>query len=214
MTALRRLLLLLCLALLAAGCGEKIESRLTQERPGGEPEIPRPVVERDLREIERSGHLRMITHYNSRNYFIHRGGQAGFDFELLQRFARDRNLTIDVVIAQPGEDVVSMLNSGRGDAVCVGHTPGPELEQWVNFTRPVNFVQKVVVLNADDPRPDTIAGLAGLSLTVPQGCPPCPSWSTCARRRESPSSSARACRAWRSRNCWPWSAAGSSTRWS
>jgi len=173
--AVRRILLpLIGLALLAAGCGEKIESNRRAERPGGEPEIPRPVVERDLKEITRSGHLRMITYYNSRNYFIHRGGQAGFDYELLDRFARTRNLTIDVVIAQPGDDLVSMLNSGRGDVVCVGHTPSEDIETWVNLTRPVNFAQKVVVLNADDPRPDTLAGLAGLSVTVPLGCPTLP----------------------------------------
>ena len=76
-----------------AGCGERIDSNRfvgTDDIP----DIPYPVVERDLDEIRGTGILRMITHYSSSGYFIHKGGQAGFDYELLSHFAKEKGLTL------------------------------------------------------------------------------------------------------------------------
>ena len=153
-----------------AGCGERIDSNRfvgTDDIP----DIPYPVVERDLDEIRGTGILRMITHYSSSGYFIHKGGQAGFDYELLSHFAKEKGLTLGVVIPGPDEDPISLLNSGRGDVICAGWNPDEALEKWVTWTRPTNFVQKVVVLPADDPRPATLQGLEGIVLALPDGDP-------------------------------------------
>lgn len=164
--------LVAAVALLAAlsGCGERIE-------PDGpvadrdQPSIPYPVVERDLDQIRESGILRMITHYSSSGYFIHKGGQAGFDYELVQRFAQSRGLTLEVVIPQPGENPISLLNSGRGDLVCGGLVPHESLEKWVSWTRPTNFAHKVVVLPASADSVRSLQDLAGLTLVLPDGDP-------------------------------------------
>jgi len=131
------------------------------------PAVPHPALERDLTDIRRSGTIRMLTRYNATSYFVHRGGEAGFDYELFQRFAREHGLSVEVVIPEPGEDLVSLLNSGTGDAICAGLTQSPELEQWAAATRPVSFAHKVVVLPPGDTRPPTVEALAGLTLTVP-----------------------------------------------
>lgn len=153
------------------GCQEPIEDRAGIYLGDREPAIIHPLVERDLAEISGTGVLRMITFYNSRNYFIHKGGQVGFDFELLDIFARARGLTIEVVIPNPGDDVVSLLNSGEGDVICAGLVPGPHLERWVTATRPTNFVSKVVVLHEGHLAGGSLSGLAGLRLTLPDGDP-------------------------------------------
>ncbi len=105
--------------LLLGGCGERINHATTGDTVD-QPTFPHPLLERDWAQIQKSGVLRMITFYNSRTYFIHKGGQAGFDYELLERFARDHGLTVEAVIAQPGDDLISMLNSGQGDVICSG----------------------------------------------------------------------------------------------
>lgn len=151
---------------LQAGCGQRIEPPPTSPA-AGEPAIPHPIVQRDLTEIKKSGTLRMITVYNSSSYFIHKGGHAGFDYELMARFAKKHNLTLEVVIPEPGDDVISMLNSGEGDFYCGGETSYPGLEHWVTWSRPTNFVRKVVVLAADDPREDTLAALDGITIALP-----------------------------------------------
>ena len=158
------------LGLAGAGCQERIEyagSGLGADLPL----TPHPVVERDLAAIDDSGIIRLITQYNSSSYFIHRGGQAGFDYELAWRFAHERGLTLEVVIPEPGEDFVTLLNSGRGDLVGAGVVPVAGLERWVTWTRPTDFVRKVLVLPADSRRSADYGGLTGLKITLPAGDP-------------------------------------------
>ena len=154
-----------------AGCGEKIDPTPGTGPADGLPAVAEPLMKRDLEEIRRTGILRVITYYSPRTYFIHKGGQAGFEFELVSRFADKENLTLEIVIAEPGDDLVSLLNEGRGDLACVGQPLPPGFEKFVSWTRPTNFTRKVVVLPEDSTRPDNIQGLAGMTVTLPHGCP-------------------------------------------
>jgi len=168
--AARAVLSLALVCLVNAGCQERIDS--ADPRAGaGVPLAPHPLVERDLDDIDASGVIRLITRYNSSSYFIHRGGQAGFDYELVWRFARERGLTVEVVIPEPGEDFVTLLNSGQGDLVGADQTPNARLDPWVDWTRPVNFVHKVLVLPANSRREGDLGSLRGLKITIPAGDP-------------------------------------------
>ena len=160
----------LCLSALAAGCGERI-APATGFGGAREPSVAHPEQERDLAEIGRSGVLRMIARYNSSSYFVHKGGQAGFDYELLVQFARQQGLTVETVVPEPDEDEITILNSGRGDVVCTGWTPDADLARWVDWTRPTNFVRKAVVMRIDDPRGPGLAELNNAILTLPAGDP-------------------------------------------
>ena len=153
-----------------AGCGEEV-APVDPGLDSSLPETPHPTVERDLAAIKKAGVIRLITRYNSSSYFIHRGGQAGFDYELAWRFARKRGLTVEVVVPEPGEDLISLLNSGRGDLIGAGIVPDAGLERWVTWTRPTNFVRKVVVLPLDSKRSADYRSLAGLNITLPAGDP-------------------------------------------
>ncbi len=157
--------------ILLTSCGERIETSLPGEETGNLPTFPHPVVERDWEQIKASGVLRMITFYNSRTYFIHKGGQAGFDYELLEQFCREYNLTVEVVIAQLGDDLISLLNSGQGDVVCSGLPTTPGADQYALLSRPTGFSQKIVILPENHSLGTELADLEGLSLTIPWGCP-------------------------------------------
>ncbi len=156
--------------LFISGCGERIEKASTDEQTINQPTLPVPVVERDWDQILKSGVLRMITFYNSRTFFIHKGGQAGFDYELLERFARDHGLTVEVVIAQPGDDLISLLNSGQGDIICSGLPAPTGSTQFALNTRPTGYSQNVVILPANTTRGSELSDLTGLSITIPWGC--------------------------------------------
>ncbi|MBD3222138.1 transglycosylase SLT domain-containing protein [bacterium] len=154
------------LAVLAA-C-ERIDDAALYGRPDRRaPAVPQPIVQRDLDAIRTDGTLRMLTRYNATSYFVHRGGEAGFDYELCQRFARARELALEVVIPEADEDLVSLLNSGRADVVCAGLTLTDDLSRYVEATRPVAMVQKVVVLAPGVDVPTGEADLDGLTLTLP-----------------------------------------------
>lgn len=158
--------LLVGLPLALPGCREKVATEAIDQAPP-EPAVPHPRVERDLRDLRGDATLRVLFRYDSTNYFLHKGGQAGFEYELIDAFARERGLSVAAVVTEPGADIVSQLNDGIGDVACGSLIAEPDHERWVALTRPTNFVQKVLVLPADDERPDTPAGLSGLTVTLP-----------------------------------------------
>ncbi len=161
------LVLLVCLL---GGCQERIPS---PDHHGGEtePRVPHSTVTRDLAEIRGEGVLRMAAHYNSSGYFIHRGGQAGFDYELLEAYARTLGVILQVVLPEPGEDLVSLVNAGRADVAAGDILQDARLDAWVAATRPVDFVRKVVVYRKGSSHPGGLAGLAGLRVALPRNDP-------------------------------------------
>jgi membrane-bound lytic murein transglycosylase F len=153
--------------ILTGGC-ERIEDTGLYGRPDRSvPAIAQPTIQRDLDEIRDDGTLRMLTRYNATSYFVHRGGEAGFDYELCQRFAQREDLALEVVIPEAGEDMISLLNSGQADVVCAGLTLTEDLARYVDATRPVAMVQKVVVLAPGVSEPTEQQDLRGLTLTLP-----------------------------------------------
>ncbi|MEZ4388239.1 MAG: transporter substrate-binding domain-containing protein [Candidatus Krumholzibacteriia bacterium] len=154
--------------LLGLAACERIEDDGLHGRPDrSRPAVPQPTLQRDLEAIRSSGTLRMATRYNAISYFVHRGGEAGFDYELCQRFARDLGLNLEVVIPEPDEDMISLLNTGRADVVCAGLTLSDRLARYADPTRPVAMVQKVVVRPPGSPPLADPHELDGLTLTVP-----------------------------------------------
>ncbi len=104
-------------------------------------------VQRDLAEIKRSGVLRMITNYSSNSYFLHRGIEMGFEYELLNAFAEENDLALEVIIVEPDENPYDLLNAGDGDVIAANYAITQERRSYVSFTRPYNLVDQVLVYN-------------------------------------------------------------------
>ena len=68
-------------------------------------------------EIKRRGLLRVITRNNSTTYFIWRGKPVGFEYDLIAKFAREHDLSLQMVVPQRRDDLLRALNDGRGDVV-------------------------------------------------------------------------------------------------
>ena len=164
-------LLGLAVLVLVSACGEPVPHARRPYDWRSQPEQPHTLLERDLAEIRSGGTLRMIAFYNLRSYFVHKGGQAGFDYELVARFAKERDLTLEVVVAEPGDDLITMLNTGQGDIVCTGAPPEPDWALWVRWTRPTNFMRKIVVTGNDQPQLRDLSDLAGMTLAIPDTDP-------------------------------------------
>lgn len=159
-------------ALLAAGCGSPVDQKEVHDAVNpGLASLTRPLVERDLPQLRTRGVLRMVTRYNSSSYYIDKGGHAGFEYELLHRFAREQHLAVEVVVPEADEDVVTLLNSGRGDVLALGTPMAEEQAAHLAATRPYNFAAKVLVLPAGRERGEGPASLAGLSIHVPYRSP-------------------------------------------
>lgn len=128
-------------------------------------------VERDFDNILKSGVLRVITRYNSNAYFLHRGIERGFEYELAAAFAREHNLALEVVILREDDNPIDLLNSGAGDFIAANYTITPERRDYVGFTSPYDIVNQVIVLNNNGSYtgPKTMGDLNGMSISVRKG---------------------------------------------
>lgn len=151
--------------ILTYSCFTSPDSKLDND-----PEFSVPVSEpiyRDFVEIKRSGVLRMITSYSSGAYFLYRGIQVGFEYELVREFAKENDLALEVIIAGPDDNPYDLLYNGLGDLIAASYTITEERKKIVNFTRPYNLVNQVIVVSDDlNIEPETIDDLNGVPITI------------------------------------------------
>ena len=58
--------------------------------------------------------LRVLTLYSSTSYFLYRGEEMGYEFELARRFALSQGLHIKVIVAENTSKLIEMLEKGQG----------------------------------------------------------------------------------------------------
>ena len=118
----------------------------------------------DLPGLIERGRLRMITRNNAMTYFIHRGLQVGFEYELVKKFADEHGLRLDIIIPDSHAELLDYLNQGKGDLVAAAMTITPERKARVDFTRPYNEVDELVVVRADEDSISALEDLAGRTV--------------------------------------------------
>lgn len=74
-------------------------------------------IARDLDAIIAAGTLRVLFTFNSTGYFIYRGETMGYEYELLDRFARESHLKLQPVVVRDSASLYEQLNRGEGDIV-------------------------------------------------------------------------------------------------
>lgn len=129
-------------------------------------EVSQP-VSRDLSDIQERGTFRMITYYSSNTYFLNQGIEVGFEYELIREFTRENDLALEVVIVGADENPFELLNSGEGDVIAANYTITPERKEMVNFTRPYNLVNQMLVFSTDvSPVPTDLEELAERDIPI------------------------------------------------
>lgn len=108
----------------------------------------------DLSTMRKRGVIRVLVTYKKTDYFVVKGQQRGFEYELMEQYERFINKTnkkgqlhFEVVyIPVPFDNVIPSLVAGRGDVAAAGLTITPERRKQVAFTIPyVEKVSEVVV---------------------------------------------------------------------
>src|SRR2546423_3350663 len=108
-------------------------------------------INRDLTEIKKSGTLTVLAPYNATTYFIYRGEPLGYEYELLQSFAKDQGLALKMVVVADPKSLFTILNSGEGDIAANRLVPTPENETDVSFTRALYRTEPVLVQQEESP---------------------------------------------------------------
>src|SRR5437763_10473062 len=144
---------LLPLIVNSSGCHRKVYAELEQidpiDRRSNLPMVG--PIKRDLTDIKKSGTLTVIAPYNATTYFIYRGEPLGYEYELLQSFAKDQGLALKMVVVADPKSLFTILNSGEGDIAANRLVPTPENEANVSFTRALYRTAPVLVQQGEPP---------------------------------------------------------------
>ncbi|WP_294629725.1 transglycosylase SLT domain-containing protein [uncultured Bacteroides sp.] len=103
--------LLLCCMI---GCGSRQHS-------------PADKSARDLPQVKDSGELVVLTLYSSTSYFIYRGQEMGFQYELSEQFAQSLGLKLKIKVADSVDELIRKLLVGEGDMIAYNL---PVTKEW------------------------------------------------------------------------------------
>lgn len=112
---------------------------------------PEPVAVADLPQILESGKIRVVTNYNSTNYFVYKGQPMGYQFELLQAFANFMGVQLEVTVNNDLQSNFEALQKGHIDIIASSLAVTRETENMVAFTEPHSFSRQVLVQQAYTP---------------------------------------------------------------
>ncbi|MEY8707614.1 transporter substrate-binding domain-containing protein [Bacteroides faecichinchillae] len=73
--------------------------------------------DRDLTQIKDSGELVVLTLYSSTSYFIYRGQEMGFQYELSEQFAKSLGVKLRIEVANNVHELIQKLLAGEGDMI-------------------------------------------------------------------------------------------------
>ncbi|QCK16927.1 MltF family protein [Mangrovivirga cuniculi] len=108
------------------------------------------VVNLDLPTIKRRGVLRAVVDNSSTGYFIYRGKPMGYEYELLQRLAKDMDIKLEIRISDSIEEAFDMLNSGKVDIIAYNLSVTKERKKYATFTEHHSIERQVLVQRKPD----------------------------------------------------------------
>ena len=89
--------------------------------------------------------LRVATLYSPTSYFLFRDEEMGFDYALVESFARDKNIKIELKVAPSLEAMMKMLSDGEVDLLAYEIPVTAEYKDSVIYCGPENETTQVLV---------------------------------------------------------------------
>jgi membrane-bound lytic murein transglycosylase F len=120
----------------------------------------------DLDELKKRRVIRVLTRNSSNCFFIYRGEQLGFEYEIAQDFAKSLGVRLEIIVPPTREALLSYLEEGKGDIVAAGLTETQERHKTLDFTTPYLKVSELVVVSASDKTTKTLEDLKGKRISV------------------------------------------------
>ncbi|TVZ37891.1 membrane-bound lytic murein transglycosylase F [Alteromonadaceae bacterium 2753L.S.0a.02] len=135
------------------------ESRITQIRSKRSND--------DFDVIKKRKVLRIITRNSAATYFLWRGELMGYEYDLMKKFADRQGLRLEVEVAPPGTDMISMLKSGEGDVIAANMTITENRRlRGISFTHHYHITNEQLVSRKQAQSLDTLENLKGRTLVV------------------------------------------------
>lgn len=103
------------------------------------------LAERDLNLIKQEGVVRVVTNYNSTNYFVYKGTPMGYQLDLLQAFADYTGLKLDISVNNDLETNYRDLQSGEVDIIASNLAATLHRKDGIVFSEPHSYSRQVLV---------------------------------------------------------------------
>ena len=124
----------------------------------------------DLPEIQARGTLRVLAVASpEETFFISEEPRGGFDWELLEGFARLQRLRLELVTVSGWDELIPALARGRGDLIAGGFTDTQARRRQIAFTLEVFPTRSVVVTRKPNPAVTTPAELKAARIGTLKG---------------------------------------------
>ncbi|MDR1738511.1 MAG: transglycosylase SLT domain-containing protein [Candidatus Symbiothrix sp.] len=88
---------------------------------------------RDFADIRQSGELHVLTLFGSMSYFIYKGEQRGYEYELINDFAENHGLKLHIHLAENEARLTEMLLQGQGDVIAYPISMTAEGKSTLNY---------------------------------------------------------------------------------
>jgi len=126
--------------LLSVSCSETQQAKFSTS----------PEVRIDLEEIKKRGYINALVDNNSISYFIYKGQSMGYEYELLNMFAKELGVALKITITTGVERAIDQLNNGEGDLLAFPLTITKDRKEFISFTNPHFLSHQVLVQRKPD----------------------------------------------------------------
>ncbi|WP_166269520.1 membrane-bound lytic murein transglycosylase MltF [Marinobacter caseinilyticus] len=139
-----RLLAVVCVMAILAGCS-------------------RPTT---LEQVRSEGVLHVITRHAPSIYYEGRNGPTGFEYELVQRFAKSLGVELRVRVVEGNAEILSILDRNYAHIGLAGLTASPDRKANYQTVPTTLATESIVIYNRDVMRPGSIDDLIGSDIHV------------------------------------------------
>ncbi len=122
-----------------------------------------------LESVRKNGVLRVLTLNGPTSYYRGPNGPEGFEYELLQGFAEQLGVTLEVMLAESFASILPRLRRGDSDLAAAGITVTEEREKLVRFSAPYQEIRQQVIYLRGSRRPREVKDLVGRQVEVVAG---------------------------------------------
>ncbi len=100
---------------------------------------------KDWKEIKNDGVLTVLAENSPISFFIYKGKNMGFEYELLYEFAKDHDIRLNVKMVHNLDSVLNKLNQCEGDIIACNLTQTRERKDYLSFTTPHTITHQVLI---------------------------------------------------------------------
>lgn len=128
---------------------------------------PKPVVvQNDLEQIIKKGELVVLTCSGSTSYYLYRGQEMGYQYELSKQLADDLGVKLRVKVVSDVSKLSEMLLKGEGDLIAYRLPVTNELKQKISFVKEESITSQVLVQSTGDNMVNNVVDLIGKTVYV------------------------------------------------